>query len=61
MGHWTISSALEPIYVDDPWDYPDYDSRDDSMDCAMCPLTYEECDKREVCYWDEVWGTAEEE
>jgi hypothetical protein len=60
MGHWTISRGLEPIYVDDPWDNPDYDPRDNDMDCMMCPCTREECDERhgngKGCYWDEVWG-----
>lgn len=65
MGHWNISSALEPVYVDDPWDNPDYDPRDDSMDCMMCPLTYEECDSRKamnkVCYWIEEWELEDKE
>lgn len=61
MGHWIISSALEPVYVDDPWDNPNYDPRTDDMDCMMCPCSLEECDKREVCYWDEVWREEREE
>ena len=60
MGHWIISSALEPVYVDDKWDDPNYDPRTDDMDCMMCPCTLEECDKREVCYWDEVWAKDDE-
>ena len=60
MGHWTISN-FEPIYVDDPWDNPDYDPRSDSMDCMMCPCSFEECDKRDKCYWDEAWASEKEE
>lgn len=63
MGHWTISSALEPIYVDDKLDNPNYDSRLDpeNIDCMMCPCSLDECDKRDVCYWDEVWRKEDEE
>lgn len=57
MGRWIISRSLEPIYVDDPWDNPDYDSRVDDPDCVFCPYTLEECDERmkrgERCYWNE--------
>lgn len=60
MGHWTISN-FEPIYVEDPWDNPNYDPRSDNMDCMMCPCSFKECDKREVCYWDEVWALEKEE
>ena len=58
---WIITSALEPVYVDDPWDNPNYDPRDDSMDCMMCPCTKAECDKRRTCYWDEVWSTEDDD
>ena len=60
MGHWTVSWALEPVYVDDPWDNPNYDPRIGDISCGMCPLSFEECDKREVCYWDEVWKENED-
>jgi hypothetical protein len=53
---WEIRN-FEPVYVDDPQDNPDYDPRTDSMDCMMCPCSFAECDKREICYWDEEWKT----
>ena len=59
MG-WKISRSLEPIYVDDLWDNPNYDARDYSMDCMMCPYSKEECDNCEVCYWDMVWNTKDD-
>lgn len=63
MGHWAISSALEPIYVDDKEDNPNYDSRLDpeNIECMMCPCSLEECDRRETCYWDEMWHKDEED
>lgn len=61
---WEIRN-FEPVYVDDPWDNPNYDPRDDSMDCMMCPLNYKECDSRrargEACYWTEAWASEDEE
>ena len=53
---WEIRN-FEPVYVDDPRDNPDYDPRTGSMDCMMCPCSFAECDKREICYWDEAWKT----
>lgn len=61
---WVINN-FEPIYVDDPWDDPNYDPRVGDISCGMCPLTLEECDNRrargEVCYWTEVWASEDEE
>ena len=60
---WVINN-FEPVYVDDEWDNPNYDSRTGDIDCMMCPFSLEECDKRfeegKSCYWDEVWGLADE-
>lgn len=63
MGHWAISSALEPIYIDDKWDNPSYDSRLDpeNIGCMMCPCSLEECDKRGTCYWDDYWHDSMEQ